>query len=139
MPVASQSLDMVHDLDPREVIWEAVKGRIDAIEPMVNEIIVGVYMRPEKIALKGGGALFIPDKVRQEDQFQGIVAMVLKVGPMAFKDTADWQWGGRVPKEGDWIAFSVNDARSFLLGKHPCRYLKDSSVKMIVARPDVLL
>lgn len=130
-----RALEMVHDIDPRAVIEGAVVGLIDEIEPMLNTIVVGTYIRPERT--KGG--IILSDKSRGEDEYKGKIGLVLKVGPLAFRDDAAFKWPERTPKVGDWIAFRVMDGDQFILGKQPCRLLKDSAVKMIVARPDVLL
>lgn len=130
----SRAMLMVHDTDPAEAIRAAVAPFIADVAPMGAELLVGVYERPEKTA----AGLFLPDKTRGEDKFQGKVGLVLACGPLAFAEDDHHHWGDRVPKVGDWIAFNVGDTFSFELGGHRCRVVEDVNVKLILQRPDIV-
>lgn len=135
MSVASQAIAMVHDTDPKQQILDDVAPYIGAIEPMADQIIVGVYERPEKTA----GGIILSQTYRAEDRFQGIVGLVLKMGPIAFTEDETHRFGDVKPRVGDWILFNTGETWSFLLGKRKCRQLYDVNVRGIVARPDVVM
>lgn len=135
MSVAGQAITMVHDKDPKQQILDDVAPYIGDIEPMADQIIVGVYERPEKTA----GGIFLSQTYRAEDRFQGIVGLVLKMGPIAFTEDETHRFGGVKPKVGDFVIFNVGETWSFLLGKRKCRMLFDVNVRGIVTKPDVVL
>lgn len=135
MPSALKALEMVHDQDPKAEIQAAVAPYLDEIVPMGARIMVAVYQRPEKT--KGG--VFLTQDSRNEDRWQGKCGLILKMGPLAFQADATHQWGDRIPKIGDWVAFRVGDTHPFLLGDRTCRLVEDVYVQMILDRPDVIL
>lgn len=133
-----QALQMVHEIDPADEISAEVKHFVSDVEPLGAQILVAVYMRPEKT--KGG--IIVPDSTsgtRTEDRYQGKVGLVLKIGPLAFSEDDKHHWGDRVPKAGDWILYRVGDTFPFILGKRTCRFVEDVDVKAIVKRPDIVL
>ncbi len=125
MPAAK----MVHLRDPKDVIWSAV-GSLDDHEIMLNKILVGVYLRPEKTQ----SGILLPDQIRKEDEYQGKVGMVLKMGPLAFKDE---QFEGARVDVGDWIMFRASDGFPVIVNGYLCRLLEDEKdVKMKIPAPD---
>lgn len=134
MPVQSKTLTMVHEKDPKQEIFDAIKNDIGDIEPTGGDILAVVYERPEKT--KSG--LYIPEKAsaREEDRFQGIVALVVKCGPNVEKHAAQFKDG--VPKIGDWVYFKTGDAISFLMGSRTIRQIEVQMIRGIVQRPDMV-
>lgn len=127
---------MQHDEKPEDTIHKAV-GDISGIELFGVNVLVGTYIRPQKT--KGG--LYLTDKVRDEDLYQGKVGLVLKVADGAFLDgdNADTKFHGKRCKAGDWIFYSVQDGWSLSINGHHCRMLEDVHVRGTVAHPDVVL
>ncbi len=125
------ALKMVHAEDPAETIRKAV-GDLSEVEVFHNEILVGVYLRPEKTA----SGIWLSDGIRKEDEYQGNVGLVLKKGPMAFVDDGVAEFHGQNVEVGDWIVFRVNDAWTVSLRGVLCRTIEDRLVKMKVAAPD---
>ena len=75
------NLIMDHEGDPKQKLIDAL-GDLSEIELFNNKILVAVYIRPEKT--KSG--LYLSDKYRDEDRFQGKVGLLVGAGPDAFAD-----------------------------------------------------
>lgn len=125
------ALRMVHAEDPAKTILDKV-GDLSDFEVMHNDILVGVYIRPDKTA----GGIYLSDGVRKEDEYQGTVGLVLKKGPMAFVDDGAAEFHGQNIEVGDWIAFRVGDAWSISIRGALCRMIEDRLVKMKIPAPD---
>lgn len=124
--------------DPKAAVRAAVKGITDIIEPLHNLILVGTYVRPEKT--KGG--IIRVDRSLAEDRFQGKVGLVLKVGPIAFKDDNVNKFGGVTVKEGDWVLYRSSDGHEmFYVDENgrdgtPVRLLEDIHIKGRLSDPE---
>ena len=116
----------------KEIIDEV--GDLSGIEVMYNQILVGIYKRPERSA----GGIIYTDTAKKEDEYQGKVALVLKVGPTAFKSDEDMDFGDQSVAVGDWIVLRPGDGWQLRVGKRACRMLVDSTVKMKIAQPDLI-
>ena len=92
------------ELDPKKALLDAV-GDIRGIEMLHNLVLVATYIEPEKTA----GGIIKPDRTLQENRFQGKGALVLKLGPLAFKDDSVHKFGGITVKEGDWVMVRPSD------------------------------
>lgn len=133
MPVQSKALEMIHETDPKEEIFEAVKGYIDDIEINGVDVLTVVYVRPKKTA----GGIILTDEYRDEDRFQGIVALVVKTGPNVSKYEEQFK-DGRIPQVGDWVMYRTRDSDPFLIGKRTARLVEVQMIKGIVKRPDMV-
>ena len=127
---------MQHDVDPAKVVLGKV-GDISQLELFGVQVLVGTYLRPEKTA----GGLFVTDKLRDEDLYQGKVGLVLKVADGAFVDgdAADTKFHGKSVKPGDWIFYSVQDGWSLSVNGHHCRILEDVHVRGRIPNVDMVL
>lgn len=130
----SRAVLMEHTVDPAKEHLDRVKDYVKDIEPLAAEVLLAVYLRPEKT--KSG--LFLSDTSREEDRYQGKVGLVLKLGPIAFKDDATHSFGDRTPKIGDWVLINVGDTWAFDLGRQRCRFAEDVNIKAIINRPDIV-
>ncbi len=125
------NIAMLHEKDPKEVLLEQV-GDISKIEVFNMQVLVAVYIRPEKT--KSG--LFLSDKARDEDRYQSKVGLIIKKGPTAFVDK-DGEWfSGLEIKEGDWIVFRPSDGWNVTVNGTLCRMLDDMSVRARIEHPD---
>ncbi|MCB8880120.1 hypothetical protein ACELLULO517_07725 [Acidisoma cellulosilytica] len=128
-------LRMSHEDDPREKLTSQL-GDISEIEIFNNQILVALYERPEKTA----AGLFLPDKTRQEDQYQGKVGLVVKKGPLAFENDARNDFQGQTVEIGDWIVFRVQDAWPLAVNgpkeQVKCRMMEDVHVRLRISSPD---
>ena len=122
---------MQHDVDPKKDLLKKI-GDIKDIEIYNNQILVAVYIRPEKTI----GGIIIPDENRNEDKTQGKVGLVLKKGPDAFNDESG-QWFKDVKvKNNDWVIFRPSDGWTITVNKVVCRILDDVNVSGRIQHPD---
>ena len=124
-------MKMEHTVDPSVEIKEAI-GDLKDFQLFNNQILVGIYIRPTKT--KSG--IILTDKTVDEDQYQGKVGLVLKVGPVAFKDEKG-EWFKDVSiKEGDWVVFRPSDGWALAVNGAPCRILEDYTIRARIQSPD---
>lgn len=135
--VATNVIEVQHDKDPKQVIMDDLKGWLDRIRPTSGDCVVCVYERPEKI--KGSG-LIIPETAarRAEDRFQGVVGLIVKIGP-AFSKHKQALGMDPMPAVGDWVAFRNQDCSSFVLGSRSMRLLQGDFIRMVLADPDCIV
>jgi hypothetical protein len=125
---------MVHDEDPREKIIKAV-GDLSKIVIMHNEILIGVYMRPEKTA---GGIILTQTGIRAEDRWQGKVGLVLKKGPFAFVSDDEVEFGNQNVELHEWVVFHSADGWSLEINGQICRMVEDRRIRMKIPEPDIV-
>mgnify|MGYP003672600951 CR=1 FL=1 len=126
------SVAMLHTVDPRENLYKSV-GDFSQFEIFNNQIIVAVYIRPEKTK---GGIIMTPNTLN-EDRYQSKIGLVLKKGPSAFETTVDSPWFKDVKiSEGDWVVFRPSDGWEVTLNGCLCRILEDTAVRGRVDNPD---
>jgi co-chaperonin GroES (HSP10) len=122
---------MEHEVDPAQALWDSV-GDVSKVEVFNNQLLVAVYIRPQKT--KSG--IYLTDKTTDEDRYQSKVGLVLKKGPMAFDDNTG-QWFKDVEIEvGDWIVFRPSDGWSITVNNVLCRMIDDTNIKGRVDNPD---
>jgi len=124
---------MSHIEDPANEIRKRI-GDISKIEVLHNQILVGVYIRPEKTK---GGILLTP-QTRDEDRYQGKAGLVLKKGPLAFVDDDNNKFHGQNVDVGDWVFYRVSDGFPLVLNGTLCRLLEEVHVKGKIPSPDVV-
>lgn len=129
MPAALMS----HIEDPANEIRKRI-GDISKIEVLHNQILVGVYIRPEKT--KGG--ILLTSQTRDEDRYQGKAGLVLKKGPLAFVDDDNNKFHGQNVDVGDWVFYRVSDGFPLVLNGTLCRLLEEVHVKGKIPSPDVV-
>lgn len=122
-----------------------------------NDVILGIYIEKE---MSPGGIIYSSQRLN-ESIYQSKVALVLKLGPDAFRFKGAYPWiaplpseingdgtyfdsyyeraSAHTPKVGDWVIHFPTDSRLFGLNGIPCRYSLDTSVKMITTKPDIIL
>lgn len=131
-----KALRMVHNKDPKNEIMEAVKPYLDQIEPTASQVLCAIYTRPGKTV----SGIYLPDKSKEEDTWQGKVGLVVKMGPLAFVDDDSHNWGpGRRPRVGDWVMWRVGDTFRFVMGERQLRLVEDVNIKAILGKPDIVL
>lgn len=112
---------MLHESDPREALQKRV-GNIDGVEIFGNDVLVAIYKRPEKT--KSG--LILTGSTLDEDQHQGKVGLVLKMGATAFLDDEGNKF--RDISVGDWVFFRPSDGWRVTLNTLRGSYSKDDTV-----------
>lgn len=124
-------MKMDHDVDPAQKITSSV-GDLNKVEVFNNQILVGVYIRPQKT--KSG--IYLSDKTTDEDRFQSKVGLLLKHGPNAFEPTEEGYFQGVKFNVGDWLVFRPSDGWNITVNGVLCRILSDTQVRGRVQSPD---
>ena len=127
----STTMAMQHDEDPAAVIRKAV-GDLSKFRIMGNQVLVGVYMRPEKT--KSG--ILLADTTRGEDAHQGKACLVLLKGQKAFISDNNYDFGDDDVKPGDWVAIFVSDGRKLVVNGWLCRLIEDTHIRIKIPSPD---
>lgn len=119
--------------DPAKAIRDGI-GDLSKVDVMFGRLLLGIYIGPEKT--KGG--IIRPQGNIQEDIWQASIGLVLKVGPLAFKDDEHNQFGGQAAKVGDWVMFRPGDTLRTQINGVNCRILQDTLVQMVVKDPEIV-
>lgn len=109
-------------------------GDLAGVEVLHNCILVAIYQRPEKT--KGG--IILADSTRDEDKYQSKVGLVVKKGPLAFKEDARTDFGGSSVDIDQWVTFRVGDGWSIGVNGVACRMVQDVNIKAVVANPALI-
>ena len=124
---------MSHDEDPKDIILREL-GDIEKLKVFHNEVVVAVYLRPEKT--KSG--IFLTDSHRDEDRHQSKVGLVVKMGPEAFNDPNGNWFRDMDVKLYDWVVYRPSDGWTITINNVLCRALKDTNVRGSVPQPDMV-
>lgn len=119
--------------DQKAALLEAV-GNLDHIDILHNSILVATYIRPERTA---GGIIRPTDNIK-EDMYQGKVGLVLKKGPLAFKDDDINKFEGQNVEEGQWVGYRVGDTWMLNINEVPCRLIEDSNIRFVIDDPKAI-
>lgn len=118
-------------------------GDLSGIKLFGNRILVAKF---ERTTVGTSGLLHAAPKTQLEDQYQGKVGLVLKVGPTAFVDDEAHGivWNGDSVKPGDWVFYYYADGIDMDVcpigstDQVHCKLLREGDVNGIVPRPDFL-
>ena len=122
---------MEHEVDPKEKLLQEI-GDLSTVEIFNNQLLVAVYLRPEKT--KSG--FYLPDQNRDEDRYQSKVGLLVKAGPSAFQDdTGAWFKDLKINLH-DWLVVRPSDSWSITIHGVLCRIVEDSFTKGRVQHPD---
>ena len=128
---AHHNIAMLHEADPKEMLLKEL-GDISKVELLNTQVLVAVYIRPEKT--KGG--IIMAAKARDEDRHQSKVGLILKTGPSAFVDE-DGKWFSDLDlKAGDWIVFRPSDGWNIAVNGILCRMFDDTAIRARIPHPD---
>jgi hypothetical protein len=128
---AHHNIAMLHESDPMDAILKEV-GDLSGFELMNTQVLVAVYIRPEKT--KGG--IIMTNKSRDEDRYQSKVGLILKTGPSAFVDDEGKWFSGLNLGPKDWVVFRPSDGWNVTVNGVLCRMFDDTAVRMRIPHPD---
>lgn len=130
-------IQMAHEVDPKKGIMEKLPKDFEKARFMSNQILVATYIRPANAKTKGG--LYLTDKTRTEDQYQGVIGLVIYKGPTAFEDDDTVSFKGQNVEVGEWVWFRTGDGTRGELstGLH-VRLLEDVHIRGVVPHPEWL-
>ena len=132
--------------DPKKVILEKL-GDISGVEIAQNEVLIATYFRPEKTA----GGIVLPHANLKEDQYQGKVGLVVKIGSacrfVRHDVERDITYGVPIALH-DWIVVRTSDTWPLELnGRRDslerdefvwCRLVYDDQIRMKVPNPSMV-
>lgn len=128
--------------EQRDVLFGIFKDALPDLTLFGSDLLVATYVRSSVISsIKQASGdviqLFGTDNHSQEDLFQGKAALVLAMGPTAFRyDRFNSKWEGPQAKVGDWILFRYAEAGmdTDYRGVY-CRFIDSSIVRGVIKDP----
>lgn len=144
--VPAKLYEMAKSRDPKQAIINAVGDAIDKIHPRNNELLVGTYISSDVIStIKGVDGKVIElikaDMNKAEDVWQGNLGLVLKKGPMAFKDDErlDIYWDGQDVEQYQWVLFRYSASWETHLNGASVRFVQDRDIKAVIDDPNIIV
>jgi len=120
--------------DPKTALLNAIgKPTLREMTVLHSQVLVATYVQPAKS--KGG--IFMPDKIVEEDRWQGNIGLVIALGKGAFKDDSVAKFHGDNLKIGDWVMYVAADGISLFIKQVPCRLFQDTRILMKVENPEI--
>jgi len=96
-----------------------------------------VLVMPYQGASKTHGGLYIPDEIRDREAIATVVAYVLKIGPLAYKDPNKFGTGSEPwCKEGQWVCIGRYSGSRFKIDGGEVRIINDDEVIATILEPD---
>ena len=130
---AHHNIAMLHEADPKEKLLTDL-GDISKVELLNTQVLVAVYIRPEKT--KGG--IIMSTKSLDEDRYQSKVGLIVKTGPSAFVESDGKWFSGLNLKAGDWIVFRPSDGWNVTVNGVLCRMFDDAAIRARIPHPDTV-
>lgn len=112
--------------NPRLALIKAV-GDLSQEHLASGLVLVATYIRPEKTA---GGIIRPIDNIK-EDEFQGKVGLIVKMGPDCDDEEA-------LCATGDWVVYSIKDGWAVTVNGTACRLIPFDRIRMKISNPDVV-
>ena len=126
-----QAIAMKHEVAPDKAILKEL-GDISGVEVFNNQVLLAVYIRPEKTR----GGIILANQTRDEDRYQSKVGLLVKQGEAAFLDDTDKWFKGKSFKLHDWLVFRPSDGWQMTVNGVLCRLIADTEVRGRVDNPD---
>lgn len=123
-----------YEKNPHQALVNFAKDWLDDITIAPGRLLVATYRRPEKT--KSG--LILTSGNLDEDKFQGVAALVLKLGAGCFEDDASTTFRGFKVEQFSWVTFrpAYGVARE-IMGLH-CRIVEDRHIDSVVGNPTLV-
>jgi len=134
------------EYDPKREILDKL-GDLSHVEIAQNEVLLAIYMRPEKTA----GGIVLTHNNRKEDRYQGKVGLVVKIGEackfVRHDDHAGVHYGLDIQLH-DWVVVRASDTWTLDINSDPralsledfvpCRLVYDDQIRMRVPQPGMI-
>jgi co-chaperonin GroES (HSP10) len=101
-------------------------------QPTGWRVLVMPYMGRDKTE----GGVYVPDQVRDRESKATVVAYVVKVGPLAYKDADKFGDGDPWCKVGDWVCIGRYAGSRFSIEGGEVRIINDDEVIATIVDPD---
>ena len=108
----------------------SLKDRVP--KPTGWRLLVMPYMGKE--TTKGG--IHVPDSVREKESRATVVAYVISMGPLAYKDVDKFGTDGDWCKVGDWVCIGRYAGSRFQIEGGEVRIINDDEVIATIVNPD---
>ena len=93
-------------------------------------IAVRLYTQPSKV-----GSLFVPDSVRNEEQYRNFVGLVVGVSKAAYQDKVRYEQTGPYCKIGDWVFFPRHSGYKIKYHGMPLFILNEDVISGVLEDP----
>ena len=114
----------------KEAKQKTLKERVP--QPTGWRVLVMPYMGRGKTE----GGVYVPDQARDRESKATVVAYVLKLGPLAYKDLDKFGDNGPWCKEGDWVCIGRYAGSRFSIEGGEVRIINDDEVIATIIDPD---
>ncbi len=91
---------------------------------------------PYKGREKTEAGVYVPDQARDRESRATVVAYVVKVGPLAYKDADKFGGGDPWCQEGDWVCIGRYAGSRFNIEGGEVRIINDDEVIATIVDPD---
>ena len=108
------------------------------LDRLPNPTLWRILVLPYKGQGKTKGGIILSDTTIEERGFTTVTALVLKVGPDAYRDTERFP-NGAWCKKGDWIIFGRYAGSRFGIEGGEVRILNDDEIIAVVKDPEDIL
>lgn len=140
------NIEAHEEIQARSLIDEMfteLTGKRLTLKPTGYLIAVKIYVRPEELAsgVRADGSKYViwtPPAVSQEDRYRSVSALVVAVGPDAYKGTlADGTPRFAHPwcKEGDWVIIPRYECYQITFKGIPMGMLPDDKIMAVIEDP----
>lgn len=138
----SATLQFVRGLDQdaeRRALLDKL-GDLSEFRVTMNRILLAVWVRPNTRQLANGTVFHLPDSHVDEDKWQGVSALVVKMGSQAFEDDDAVHFNPADRCEvGDWVLFRKGEGFRVQVRGHECVMLdSERGIKAVIPRPDMV-
>ena len=122
-----------HETCPRQALLDAI-GSLDGYEISGHQVLIAIYVRPNSTR----SGLLRHDSEQREDEWQGKVGLILKMGPLAFTDLAPAWPNDTPPGVGDWVGFRQMEGVPRSINGHMCKLFEAKAIRERLPQPDFI-
>jgi len=124
--------------DARAFLLERCAAAVANMTLTRSLVMCATYYLPAFETLPNGQRWYRAETSQDEALWQGKVGLLIAMGPMAFVDTGNIQFGGFKPQIGDWLQWDIHDARQCTLNRVHCRWMQDTQIIARVIDPKLV-
>ena len=96
-----------------------------------------ILVMPYQGKAKTASGLYIPDEIRERESVATVVAYVMKLGPLAYKDPGKFGSDSEPwCKEGQWVCIGRYSGSRFKIDGGEVRIINDEEVIATILEPD---
>ena len=131
----SNIVELAQAKSANEFKTEALKrlGDLSGVAAINGNILVLGYVAPQ--VSKGG--IIMPEKTIDENRWQGVCGLVLKMCDTAFKYSGAYTYEGTKPEIGDWVVFHNSETREIMVRGTSCRLVHHELVRLVTKDPTI--